>query len=154
MNASLKRWYEMVETKQQYSCYVPEWFYGLSPSQNTFMFYLFKKMRINRKIENIEFRMGDVKNMSRRSFFNAIDTLSLSRDCKERPYLLISKIDKSTYCISLHKESGHYTDQDYEHLTRPIVRQPANYNQSDIVKELEERCKKPIMTMGDAMRGT
>jgi len=117
MGKAKVRWYILAdESKQYYSCYTPEWFYEkLTPSENTFMFYLFKKMRLNRKIENIEFHMDDVKNLSRMSFFNAMKSL------KEGSYLKISKLDKSTYAISLNKESGHYTEQDYEHLTRPFM---------------------------------
>lgn len=79
-----------------------------------FMISVLYKMRLNKRIENIEFRSDDAKGISRKSFFNSMKSLTTNS------YLKISKVDKSTYAISLNMDSKHFTEQDIEHLTRPF----------------------------------
>jgi len=79
-----------------------------------FMISVMYKMRLNKRVENIAFKLEDAKGISRKSFFRSIKSLTTNS------YLKISKVDKSTYAISLNMESKHFTEQDIEHLTRPF----------------------------------
>jgi len=103
-----------MQNNNQYLCYLPMSMCELDGVDLKFMISVMYKMRLNKKVENIEFRLEDAKGISRMSFFRSIKSL------KEASYLKISKVDKSTYAISLNMESGHYTEQDIEHLTRPF----------------------------------
>lgn len=132
----------MSESKQ-YLCYLPMSMCDLDGVDLKFMISVMYKMRVNRRTENIEFKLEDARGMSRISFFRSMKSL------KDGSYLKISKVDKSTYAISLNMESQHYTPQDIEHLTRPFGRQPLN--QENTVKDLEERLRQPIEKLTDAM---
>jgi len=105
----------MADESKQYLCYLPMSMCDLDGVDLKFMISVMYKMRLNKRVENIEFRLEDAKGISRKSFFNSMKSLTTNS------YLKISKADKSTYAISLNKESGHFTEQDIEHLTRPFM---------------------------------
>lgn len=79
-----------------------------------FMISILYKMRLNKRIENVEFVVSDIKGISKRAFFNSIESLTT------KLYLKVCKVNKTTYAISLNMESKHFTEQDIEHLTRPF----------------------------------
>jgi len=103
-----------MSNKNPFVCYFPMSMCELDGTDLKFMLSVMYKMNVTRRIENIEFKLEDAKGVRRRSFFNAMKSLTANS------YLKISKLNKTTYAISLNNETGHYTDQDIQYLTRPF----------------------------------